>query len=418
MARIEYGKTGLNQFGGYIYEEFLQQLQGIKGIKVYKEMSDNDPVIGAILFAIKMLIRQVEWSVEPFSNENKDIEAANFLKSNMEDMSYTWQDTITEILSFIAFGWSYHEIVYKKRNGYNEEPDSSSNYTDGRIGWAKLPIRGQETLFKWRFDDKGNLLGMEQLPPPNYELLYIPLEKSLLFRPETRKDNPEGRSALRNAYRPWYFKKNIETIEAIGIERDLAGIPVAWVPPELLDPNASVEDKAILQETKKIVRNVKRDEQEGLVYPLAYDDKGNKLYDLQLLTTGGRRQFDTDKIVQRYDSRIAMTVLADFILIGHEKSGSYSLSSTKTNLFSVALGAWLDSICETLNRKAVTQLFMLNGFDITRLPKITHGDVENIPLEELGEYISKLSGAGFPLFPNNDLENYLLRVANLPTSSN
>lgn len=416
LTNMELGRTGLEEFGGFIYEEFLPQLQGTRGIKVYREMSDNDPVVGAILFAIEMLIRQVDWKVEPASLDKMDQDMAEFLESNMDDMSETWQDMISEILSMLVFGWSFHEIVYKRRNGMKDQPDLSSKFSDGRIGWSKLPIRSQESLWAWVFSENGDLLAMEQQPPPDYRIRRIPMEKALLFRTKVRKGNPEGRSVLRNAYRPWYFKKNIETIEGIGLERDLAGLPIAWVPPELLDPNASSEDRAVLSEIKKIVRNVRRDEQEGIVYPLSYDENNNKLYDLTLLSTGGRRQFDTGAIVQRYDSRIAMTVLADFILLGHEKVGSFALSSDKTNLFSVALGAWLDSICEVFNRKAVPQLFLLNGFKTDNLPKIVHGDIESIPLGELGDYINKLSGAGYPLFPNKDLEDELLRVAGLPVN--
>ena len=52
----EYGKTGLFRFDtGWIYEEFLRELQGRKGIEVYKEMSENDDIIGAILFATMSL---------------------------------------------------------------------------------------------------------------------------------------------------------------------------------------------------------------------------------------------------------------------------------------------------------------------------------------------------------------------------
>lgn len=417
LSTNELGRTGLEEFGGFIYEEFLPQLQGTKGIKIYREMSDNDPVIGAILFAIEMLIRQVDWRVEPAGKSKEEVEMADFLESNMSDMSETWQDTISEILSMLTFGWSFHEIVYKRRQGMQTNPDSSSKFNDGKIGWAKLPIRSQESLWAWIFSDNGDLMAMEQQPPPDYRIRTIPMEKALLFRTKVRKGNPEGRSILRNAYRPWYFKKNIETIEGIGLERDLAGLPIAWVPPELLDPNASTEDRAVLTEIKKIVRNVRRDEQEGIVYPLAYDENNNKLYDLTLLSTGGRRQFDTGAIVQRYDSRIAMTVLADFILLGHENVGSFALSSDKTNLFSVALGAWMDSICQVFNRKAVPQLFALNGYSTENLPKIVHGDIESIPLSDLGEYINKLSGAGYPLFPNKELEDELLRAAGLPINS-
>lgn len=413
LATSELGRTGLKEFGGLIYEEFLIQLQGEKGVKIYQEMSNNDPVVGAILFAIEMLIRQVDWKVEPAGIEKENIEMADFLESNMFDMSETWQDTISEILSMLVYGWSFHEIVYKKRNGVDINTDKSSKYSDGKIGWSKLPIRGQDSLYDWIFSSNGELIAMQQMPAPDYNLRTIPMEKALLFRTKCRKGNPEGRSVLRNAYRPWYFKKNIETIEGIGVERDLAGLPIAWVPPELLDPSASADDRSVLSEIKKIIRNVRRDEQEGIVFPLAYDENNNKMYDLTLLSTGGKRQFDTNSIIQRYDSRIAMTVLSDFILLGHENVGSFALSSDKTNLFSVALGAWLDSICECFNRKAVPQLFSINGFGISKLPKIVHGDIETIPLNELGNYINKLAGAGYPLFPNKNLEDELLRAAGL-----
>lgn len=415
---IEVGNTGLDRAAGYIYEEQLPQLQGLRGTRTYKEMRDNDPVIGSILFAIEMLIRQVEWTVEPASSEEPDIEAADFLKSCMDDMSTPWSDTISEILSMLVFGWSLHEIVYKRRMGKTNDPTTRSKYDDGRIGWRKLPIRAQETLNDWEFDEAGDAIAMWQLGPPDYKLVKIPMDKALLFRTLARKGNPEGRSVLRNAYRPWYYKKNIESIEGIGIERDLAGLPVAWVPPELLDVNASANDKAVLAEIKKIVRNIRRDEQEGIVFPLAYDEGGHKVFDMTLLSTGGRRQFDTDAIVQRYDSRIAMTVLADFILLGTKNVGSFALSSSKTELFAVALGAWLCSISDVFNRYAVPRLFELNAFNVNELPKIVPGDIEAIPLDELGTYINALASAGMPLFPNEELEKYLLKLGGLPINTN
>ena len=58
------GYSGLNQTGGHIYEEWLNKLSGSRAIRTYKEMRDNDAVIGAILYAIKALVRQVPWAVE------------------------------------------------------------------------------------------------------------------------------------------------------------------------------------------------------------------------------------------------------------------------------------------------------------------------------------------------------------------
>ncbi|MCE2604181.1 hypothetical protein LH384_34385, partial [Pseudomonas aeruginosa] len=55
-------------------------------------------------------------------------------------------------------------------------------------------------------------------------------DRALHFVTKSRKNNPEGRSVLRGAYRAWYFKRRIQEIEGIGLERDLAGFPVLTAP--------------------------------------------------------------------------------------------------------------------------------------------------------------------------------------------
>src|SRR3990170_1812311 len=89
---IELGVTGLRQYSGQIVEEFLPILRGRRGMFVYREMSNNDPVVGSFLFAVEMLIRQVPWTVEPASDEPEDVDRAEFLESCLYDMDDTWQD--------------------------------------------------------------------------------------------------------------------------------------------------------------------------------------------------------------------------------------------------------------------------------------------------------------------------------------
>ncbi len=416
-ASIELGTTGLRRSRGQIHEERLPELQGIKEFRTYDEMSKNDPVVGGMLFAIQMLIRQVAWSVTSASNQPNDMEAADFLTSNMDDMSMTWEDTIAEILSMIPFGFSVHELVYKTRNGPDQEDSNQrSKFSDGRIGWKKLPIRSQETVLEWIFDETGGIRGFEQLDTWTGHRAIIPIEKMLLFRTTAHKGNPQGRSVLRNAFRPWWFKKNIENIRAIGVERDLAGLPIAWVPTRLLDPNCTAADKATLATIKEIVTNVRRDEQEGLVLPLSYDENNNKMFDFGLLTTGGRRQHDTTKIVAEYNQMIATTILADFILLGHEKVGSFALADSKTDVFGLAIASWLDSIGEVFNRFAIPRLFALNDFNVTELPRLEHAPVETVDIDKLGDFLQKLSLSGAPIFPDPNLERWVKEQAGIPTT--
>lgn len=405
----EIGRIGQNRYGGMIFEEFLPELRGRRGVEVYREMENNDDVVGAILFAMEMLVRQVDWTVDPAGDSAKDKEAAEFVQSCMTDMQVTWIDTISEILSFLTYGWSYHEIVYKRRMGNTRDPRTRSKYTDGLIGWMKLPLRAQETLYQWEYDENDNLLGMTQMPPPTFGTYTIPINKALHFRTRSRKDNPEGRSILRNAYRPWFFKRRIQEIEGIGIERDLAGLPVIYAPPNLDIWDENNPDTANIRiGLETMVRNIRRDSMEGVVLPDGYK--------LELLSSGGTRQFDTNAIINRYDTRIAMTVLADFIFLGHEKSGSWSLSSNKTDMFALACGAFLDIICETFNSQGIPALIDMNGqhFEgITDYPKMNHGDIEDVDIQQFAAYIKDMAGIGL-LIPDDGLEDYIRQVGHLP----
>ena len=414
---IELGSTGLRRWGGDVDEEFLPQLRGRQAVKVFREMRDNDPVVGAVVFTVDMLLRQITWGTEAASQDYDDLRAEQFLEDCMHDMSHTWEDLISEVLSMMVYGWSWHEVVYKRRIGDVRNPRMRSKHGDGLIGWRKMSIRSQETLHEWVFDDDGGVQAMKQHAPPDFRSVEIPIKKSLLFRTSTHKNNPEGRSILRNAYRPWYFKKRHEETEGIGIERDLAGLPVAWVPAEMMHPQANPDDKYTVEMFKKMVRNVRRDEQEGLVLPLEYDDNGNKIYEFELLNSGGSRTLNIDQAITRYEQRIAMTVLADFILLGHENTGSYALSVNKTGIFRTALNSWAQMIAETINRHEIPRLFDLNGWKVKDYPKIVPGEVDPPDISELGQFITQMSGAGMTLFPDPELEDFIRDAAKLPEKS-
>jgi len=270
-------------------------------------------------------------------------------------------------------------------------------------------------LFRWEIDDEGGIQGLWQVAPPNFETSFIPIEKALLFRTETHKNNPEGRSILRNAYRSWYFLKRIQEIEAIGIERDLAGLPTMQVPLELLSTNATAAQKQVVDDFRDMIQRIRRDEYEGVVIPSETDFDGNPSgYKFSLLGAGGRRPVDVNEIVKRYESRLAMSVLGEFVLLGMDQVGSYSLSSNKTALFSKALGTYLSSIASVFNDFAIPRLLKLNGVtDPGLYPYIEFNDIETPDVQELAGALSGLTGSGL-ITPDDELERWLRDYAGLP----
>jgi len=399
------GTTGLKRHGPYVYEEFLPELRWPRAGKVYQEMADNDPVIGAILYLAEMLIRGTSWSVEPASTRKEDTEAAEFLESCMNDMEMSWPDTISEILSMLTYGFSFHEVLYKVRRGPNERsPRYRSKYSDGRIGWRNLPVRSQDSLNGWVFNKDNEAVAFEQLAEPNYQKVIIPFSKGLLFRTRVTRDNPEGKSLLRNAYRPWFFKKHFEEIEGIGIERDLAGFPVLQTPEGLdLWNEDDPQMVALRQRAEALVANVRRDSEEGILLPYGWD--------LKLLTSGSSRQIDIGSTIERYDNRIAITLLSDIILLG-SKSGSFALADTKQSMLAASLQAQLLNIADVFNTKAVPRLFQANNFtNYESLPKIVPGQIQTPSLKEVALILRAM---GLEINDDMELQNYLRRVMNMP----
>jgi hypothetical protein len=395
------GRTGLNQSMGYIYEDVLTKLQGASGRKIYDEMGSNDPMVGALLFAIDKMVRNVEYTLRP-ADHAKGEEAAELTESAMGDMEHPWSEFISEVLSMLQFGFAPFEPVYKMRD-------------DGRIGWKKLPIRAQRTLDRWQFDEDGELEGMWQNAPPHYRLTMIPIERLVNFRTTSIKDNPEGESVIRNAYWPWLVKHNIEKIEAIGIERELNGIPFFYHPAAWSSASATANQIAALSALKEMGERLRGNEQSCVLLPRILDENGKDLLEFKLIKNEGKRSIDVNTTITRKNGEILMTVLADFIILGHENSGSWALADSKTSVFAVALGAWLKTIAGTINRHLFPRLMEANALPVEAAPTIVPGDIETPDLGKLGDFLAKVYPGGF-IMPDIDLENELRRMAGLPQS--
>lgn len=393
-ANKEAGVAGYKIASGYVYDEFLHELRGLQGRRKYREMTDNDPIVGAILSSITYMLRSTEWEVD-----GEDEDAKDWLYDtlwNMPDMCF--DDFITEALSMLSYGFSILEVVAQKKK-------------DGTIGLKKLAPRSQETIWHWDADDDGNIEGLWQDPPQGVQNIYIPYWKVLHFRTDYNRGNPEGRSILRNAYRSYHFVKNISMIEAIAIERELNGLPVLYAPSEIL------EDEALKTEWLKIVRDVKFNEQGGIILPsdLMPDSEGNptnqRMYELKLLASEGSRNIDTNTVIRRHETNMARTIMADFIMLGDGK-GSYALSEDKTSLFLKAIESIMEVIQAQVNKKLVPMLWKANGFT-SEMPELRYGRIAPENLQELGDYAAKLASAGISLV-DTDTENYFRRAGGLP----
>ena len=407
MARNtrEIGSTGLAISGGFLEEEWNRSIKIVPKHKLYREMRDNDPVIGAILFVIEYLLSQQPWHLD--SGEGKQGEKAKkFLEDCMDDMEHTWTDFIIQALSMVQYGWSYHEVVYKKR-------------PEGGIGWLKLPLRAQSSLWSWGTDNRNRITGMFQYDPYILDsaggpTVFIPRSKAVHFTTTSYKENPEGRSVLRSAVRPYMFLKRLQEIEAIGIERELAGLPIMHVPLEYTSTTASADKKAQYNNFKTLLMQIRRDERDGLILPSELDKNGKPTgFKFELLKGGGSRAIDTNAVINRYEQRISTTMLAQFILMGQQTAGSYALADKMASTFTVALQSILTRIADTINQQLIPTLMELNGFKRKSYPKIRAERLQDVSLTNLATFVNQMVATD-AIRVDDDLEAHLRKIADLP----
>lgn len=417
------GTSGLKHSGGLVYEEFLQKLQGSNGVRLYAEMEKNSAAIGAIRQLVRDLARQVKWEVVPNEksrNKSRAKEWAEYVEGCRGDMEHSWADLISEALSMIEYGFAPTEITYKLRRGRGQPPEFDSKYKDGRIGWRCIEARSQDTLWKWEFSkDTNRLCGMWQndfWADGRRKIVFIPIERIVLFRTESTKNNPEGRSLFRNAVDSYLKLRHVQTVEMIGVERDLTGLPVMEVPLKILEAGSTDPIAlGIRRELEKQLGSLKRHEREFLILPTELTIEGKPTgYKFRLQQSPGAGRIDVSKTKNDYKTDIFQSCLAQFLQLGQNgNGGSRALSEDATDLFSLTMYALLESLREAFQRQAIDRLCTFNNVDDDDIPQLSFGDIDNPNLAKIGAYITALNQAGV-LIPDKTLRRHLYGLADLP----
>ena len=416
------GVSGENTINGQIRsDEFLPELRGKKAIRKYREMRDNDSTIGAVMYATEQVLRDVDLKVYACDDSPEAQREADFVESVLCDMDHTLDDHIAEALSCLSYGFAWFEVVYKRRVGPTQSNDKKrSKYTDGRMGVRKIAMRAPWTVSRFDVDNKtGDIQGVYQ--DGGYAGTtkhYIPSRKSLYYRTTSLNGDPSGRSILRNAYTSYEYLNNLQAIEAIAVERELAGIPVARIPSEYLSPDATSSQVQFKSNLEQILRDVKFNEQGYIITPSdTYPDKDGsptniRLVDVELMSSSGSRNIDIDPIVKRYQHDIARSVLSEFLMLGSQ-GGSYALSKSKTDLFLRALESYIQQIVDVLNKQLVERLWELNGLDYSLMPTIEAGDVAPHDLREIAGFLRNLNGADISVSDHPEVIQNLMDIADL-----
>lgn len=361
-------KKGVLDVYSSMGDDFMSMLSGKSGLEQYRKMSWNDPIIGGLLLRMTSLYSSTSW----FYNGDEIVPLPIIRR------------LVNEMTSIFTYGFYVGEILYDVKDG---------------IKVIDVEPRGQLTIDD--IDKKGiRQEGSDKI---------IPIDKCLYLYIMTDVRYKFGKSLLRHVYKPYFYKKSIEAAEAVGADRDLAGLPIMTAP-EGFDftaavpssPNYSELVKSTLDWATEIVSNIRRDEQEGVVLPNGWE--------LELLK-GQNNSLDTDKIIKRYNTEMCVGLLESFVSEGAFSSSTRDSNSSSVGMFLNSCEGWANFFEDGINKQVIERVCSYNG--IKNIPKLKHAPINADDIKDLASYVARLVSQGV-INPNPGLENELLRIAKLP----
>ena len=404
--------SGFPSYGATSYaagDERHRELQGTRRDVVFAEMLEGDSLIAVSFGIMANLAAQVAYTfIAADTTDPEAVAIAEEFGAMWKALRTPWTDVVKEQVRGAGWGYSLHEMVVEM--------------VDGQPTLVDLFHIRQDSRYCWHWAEDGReLVAVEQLTRSGQHAT-VPMGKVLHFRADKSSGDPEGRPMLRPLYPDYRNLKTTTEYTVIGVGKDATGMVVTRVPAKIFTDSLQVGSAdyrvatAAIDAIKRDTSAMQRGAREGLVFPAKEDEQGAKTgYDIELLQSGGARQFDHLALIRYFEGRIARGLLTQFLLLGSDKAGSFALSSDQTELLGVVLGGLLDSIVEATNQQVVRLLCDLRGIPEELRPRLTRGPLDKPDLAKLGAFIKDMIGTG-AITPGPELEAYLRSAAELPAS--
>jgi hypothetical protein len=342
---------------------------------IYDEMANGDAAVDVSLRAAKTPIMGASYFVEPTDQSPEAADIAEFVAFNLLHGSNSpFLNVLEDVLRMYDYGFSVLEKVYEEREW---APSRSGANRKKYTMLRKLSPRPTPTIKEIKYDDNGGPVEIIQAAvqadgKPIDKT--IPIEQAIIFTNNRKGGNLEGKSILRTAYRPWYFKNNLYNIDGIQKERHGMGFPIIELPAGYResDKNAALE----------LVRNIRTNEHGGAVLPPGWI--------LRFLELPGQ-PVDVMRSIEHHNGTIMLNTMTQFLLLGLEGSGGgRATSGSHQDMFNKSLRYVANQTCDAINLYCVPYLVGYN-FKTDKFPKLRARNLgETKDLQQWASAISNL----------------------------
>lgn len=326
----ELGSTSPSPYTWWLRQEYNPELRDLQGLRKYDEMRRSDATVRGSLRLAKTPVLAARWFMEPGGEATVDQNASDLIWWNLtKGMTTSWPHFLTECMLMLDFGYYLFEKVFT--DTHPERP--------GKVVWQKLAPRHPMDILRWQWDANGGPKSVTMFDPdaPLREVT-IPIEKLVCFTFDKEGGNMAGIPILRSAYKHWYYKTNLEKIDAIQKERHGIGVPIIKLP-----VNFNNSDKLLAEQ---MGRNLRTNERAHIVLP--------PMWEIMFAKLEGH-PVDALKSVEYHDLQIQKNILAPFM-----NGGRTGETDDERIMFLKSARFTAEIVADVINKYCIPQLIDYN----------------------------------------------------------
>lgn len=400
-AAIEFVRKQINILKPY---ELSQTMR----LKTFEVMLQDDSV--ATCFSARtMAIAKAQTNGRFIFDENSDVsrEVKDFLEYNMENLRGQSKLSVAMCASqMLKSGWSPFETVFEaaedewigkwkiKKLAYINPItlDTSRPYQVAEGGDSIEYLRQRPDAF----------IGSNGQSSYSYTgwagVKEIDFRRVIYASSSATASSPAGQSMFEAAYIPWKEKQLLQDLTLIGVQKDMAGMPVLGAPASLLaaaDENPAGPEAKMVEDLRRNMANLHNGDQAFVMLPTDTHNEngsGQKMFDFTFKgVEGGGKAFDIANLVEQRRKAIFSTFGCLNLISGESGGSSYNLLEGQNAI--LAHYAELDNLIvdDMFNKQLFPLLLRLNGMKVSTkdMPKWVHGEVQPVSLDEIGKYFNR-----------------------------
>ncbi len=346
----------------------------------------SDPSVWATFMAWVLPILSTARDVQPGGTAPEDAAIADFIREDLLHTSTTLQQIRYEELLSVAYGVTVHSKVWEYRE-------------DGRVHLRNLAYRPPSSIREdgWLVDEHGGPKAIVQQGQAGEDDVTLPIDEILMHIHLRVGGNITGRSGLRAAYKPWWYKDKVEGIAAVAVERG-QGIPVG---------TQTGEDDKVSTYIARVLKGLR-------THQLSYVKEVEGKFAFRMEGRKGE-VVDPLPLLQYHSIEIFRSVLAQHVALSGTDVGSWALAKGDIDFLVMALEAVVRRIEDTLNQHLIPQWVRYNWAGVPRnaMPRVVHSPLNARNVKEWFEALVP-AVAGNVVDPDDEVKRMAREMLGVP----